>query len=249
MLMSVVLLLFAVMLLLFIGWILKDNFFTYKMTGTLPSQDVPMVLFDFDGTLCDSQKTVFEIFNRISSEFGFRKIGDHEQSAFRDLDAKVVLSTLGVSELQLPFIVRRVRKELESEISALVPFPGVLDLLWKLRNEGFLMGLMTSNGKVAESFLKRHEMLPYFSFIVFDVGVFAKAQAFKEILNRRSTALNIYVGDETRDSQAALKAKMDFVAVSWGYNSRKAFERHPVKDIADDAEELFKCLRKFLRPE
>ena len=49
----------------------------------------------------------------------------------------------------------------------------------------------------------------------------------------------IYIGDETRDIQAAKKAGIRSAAVTWGYNSRKALEAQSPDYLIHSPQELF----------
>jgi phosphoglycolate phosphatase len=51
----------------------------------------------------------------------------------------------------------------------------------------------------------------------------------------------VYVGDETRDVEAARKAGMRSAAVTWGFNSRELLEKSRPDFLIDRPGELLEC--------
>ena len=48
-------------------------FFTStKLIGVLPKNGKKLIIFDFDGTICDSYDVVIKIFNSIASDYGVK---------------------------------------------------------------------------------------------------------------------------------------------------------------------------------
>ena len=59
------------------------------------------------------------------------------------------------------------------------------------------------------------------------------------------TSLAMYVGDETRDMEAARESLVSGVAVCWGTNGREAMETEGPEYCIDDPAELLECARRF----
>ena len=70
--------------------------------------------------------------------------------------------------------------------------------------------------------------LNYFDEIWIENKLFGKASVIKKLLqkhNRQREKKVFYVGDETRDIEAAKKCNIISVAVIWGYNSEEILLR------------------------
>jgi phosphoglycolate phosphatase len=55
----------------------------------------------------------------------------------------------------------------------------------------------------------------------------------------------IYVGDETRDIEAAKKANVQVIAVSWGFNSPEALARENPNFLIDHPWELLEVINRY----
>ncbi|MEB3145344.1 MAG: HAD hydrolase-like protein, partial [Cylindrospermopsis raciborskii 1523720] len=59
----------------------------------------------------------------------------------------------------------------------------------------------------------------------------------------------IYVGDETRDIEAAKKANLKVIAVTWGFNSPEALTRENPDFLIDHPRELLEAINhSFTEP-
>ena len=78
-------------------------------------------------------------------------------------------------------------------------------------------------------FSKRNN-LEVFDFVYSGSSIFGKDRVIRKVLKSLDIPLSnaIYVGDETRDVEAAKAVGIAIIAVSWGFNSKKILEaRHP----------------------
>jgi CRISPR-associated protein Cas8b1/Cst1 subtype I-B len=66
------------------------------------------------------------------------------------------------------------------------------------------------------------------------------ADIIKKVIKKDNTKYEkiFYVGDETRDIEAAKKAGIQSIAVSWGYLSREILEKYKPDYIIDNPKEL-----------
>ena len=55
--------------------------------------------------------------------------------------------------------------------------------------------------------------------------------------------LQLYVGDETRDIEAAQKAGVSIAAVTWGYNSAEVLRRFSPDYLVNRPDELLSLMR------
>jgi|SRR5579883_2668811 phosphoglycolate phosphatase len=199
------------------------------------------LIFDFDGTLVNSFYHVVKKTSLLADEFNFRKIKDHEIESLRDLTSLEVLRFLEIPIYNLPRVISRIRKHLHNDMPSLAPVANIRNVLEKLYNAHFSLGILTSNSvENVTLWLDIHDMRHYFDYIHAESRLFSKKHLMKKTLERykidKSTAF--YIGDETRDIDAARKNAIHSVAVTWGYNSEKVLLQHQPSFMVRKPEEL-----------
>lgn len=184
-----------------------------------------VIIFDFDGTIADSFEMVLTISNRLAAEFGYLPALPEDIKRLKALSSREILRQAKVPFFRLPFLLRRLRFELNREICKLSPIPGIKEALQELKQQGHLLGIVTSNSveNVAE-FLKAQGMEDLFDFIGSGLTLFGKGKVIQRIIKQQQLdpLTVIYVGDETRDIEAARKIQIQAIAVTWGFNSSEA---------------------------
>jgi phosphoglycolate phosphatase len=203
-----------------------------------------IIIFDFDGTIADSMGSFFNILNRLAKEFGYRKVEKNKIEELRNKKTEEFLKHLKIPLLKLSFIVNRVLLELNKEIEFLKPIKGVKKTLSVLKNKGYILCILTSNSKDnVNLFLKKHGFC-LFKFIYSGSSVFGKTDVLRKVLKEHHLQSDevIYVGDETRDIEAAKKAKVKAVAVTWGFNTRKILKKFKPNYIINKPNELLNIL-------
>jgi phosphoglycolate phosphatase len=108
--------------------------------------------------------------------------------------------------------------------------------------------VLTSNDQnLVTAFLESHGF-PEFDFIVHERAIFGKDRALNKIVKRHhlDKAQTVYVGDEPRDIQAAHKAGLKSIGVSWGVGGRESLEPAAPTILIDDAKDLLPVVREIL---
>jgi len=186
------------------------------------------LIFDFDGTIADSLFMILSTVNRLSSELGVHSIPEGGKELWREKGAKEVLHELGIPIWRVPFIMRRVREELALHMERVNPIPGVVPVLEELHRAGMPLGILTSNSVPnVEEFLRRHT-IDFFDYIYSENRLFGKGKILRHLLKKKALDPHqvFYVGDETRDVEAAKKSDVPVIAVTWGFNSEAALRKH-----------------------
>ncbi len=183
-----------------------------------------VIIFDFDGTLADTIDILLSITNRLSAEFGFKSATKEELAQLSNLTSWQILRYSGISIFKFPLLIRNLKAELRSEIPNIQLFPGIKEVLLELKKQGFQLGIITSN--LRENVLASLEingLQDTFTFI-YSGSIFGKHKVIKKWLKKEHINPEevIYVGDETRDIDAAKKTGIKIIAVSWGFNSQSA---------------------------
>jgi phosphoglycolate phosphatase len=207
-----------------------------------------MVIFDFDGTIADSFSIGLRIGNQLAEEFGFKPITLATIDRWQHLSSKDILREIGVPFYRLPKIIRRFKADMNREIPALKPFDGMETTLRDLRNQGCRLGIVSSNSEEnVRSFLEVQGMSHLFEFVISCPRLMGKDKALKRILKKQNIHPEtvLYVGDETRDIDAAKRSHVRSAAVSWGFNSLQALAQHHPDFILTEPADLNKVVLRF----
>ncbi|NGM21979.1 HAD hydrolase-like protein [Roseomonas stagni] len=197
-----------------------------------------LLILDFDGTLVDSRPWFLLALDDAARRFGFRRITAEEAEALRGLPTRAILRALRVPPWQVPMIALHLRR-LAAQAPPPPLFPGVPDLLARLRAHGVTLGLVTSN---AEATARRAlgasaATITHWSC---DASLFGKAARFRTMLRRASVAPRdaAAIGDEIRDIEAARRAGLRVAAVTWGYATAEALAAARPDALIDTMDDL-----------
>ncbi|AFY82608.1 HAD-IA family hydrolase [Oscillatoria acuminata] len=209
---------------------------------------VKIILFDFDGTIADTLDSIVKITNRLAGEFGYKKTTQEDVEYMRNMNSMQIIKTSGIPIFKLPFLLQMVKLELNHEIQNLKPISGMFEALQVLSNKDYKLGIVTSNSlENVKGFLERNEMSKFFSFIHAGSTLFGKNKVIKSFLKKEGISPEkvIYVGDETRDIEAARKAKIQVIAVSWGFNSKAVLSKHNPDLAIDHPQDLIDAVAQL----
>ncbi|WP_017721631.1 HAD-IA family hydrolase [Kamptonema formosum] len=209
---------------------------------------VKVILFDFDGTVADTLDTLVGITNRLAGEFGYEPTTKEEVETFKNLSSRQVIKQSRVSIFKLPFLIRKVKKQLSVDLPKVAEFSGMKEAIFQLESQGLRLGIVTSNSaENVKLFLKAKGLLDCFTWIQSEAAIFGKSQVLKRFMRANSLQPEevIYVGDETRDIEAAQKSNIKGVAVSWGFNTRQVLEECRPDFLIDSPGELIDVIRSL----
>ncbi|MGF1589612.1 MAG: HAD-IA family hydrolase [Pleurocapsa sp.] len=204
-----------------------------------------VILFDFDGTIADTYQAIANITNQLSTEFGYKALEPAELLLIKNLSSREIVKRSEISAFKLPFLVRRVRSELSKEIAQLKSIQDIDLALANLKNQGYILGIVTSNNQEnVDIFLTKNQLNHLFSYIYSSTGIFGKHRVINQAI--RENGLNksevIYVGDETRDIRSARKSRISVLAVSWGFNAAQILAAHQPDYLANNPSELLDAI-------
>lgn len=197
------------------------------------------IAFDFDGTIADSFELFVEAFRKVAP---VKEPESIDIEKLRGMSVKEVIKILGVKKWQIPKLVVDGRKEMANGVADLEVFPGIHDVLKQLKKSGDQMFILSSNSpENIRKCLEKNGLADYFEDIIGDIGLTAKKKAIKTLAKMVDQEL-IYVGDEVRDVEAARKAGVKCIAVSWGFNTREALEKSGPEKIISEPKQLIEKL-------
>ena len=190
-----------------------------------------VIIFDFDGTIADTVEALVSIANSLAVEFNFAPITPEEFLLLKNLTSREIFKYSGIPLFKIPFLLKKVKRELKNKIPELKPIEGIPEALLELKENGSRLGIITSNSKGnVKEFLKINNLDNFFEFVHTGVTIFGKTTIINNVLKQKQikTQEVIYVGDETRDIEASKKAQIKICSVTWGFNSEEALAKeHP----------------------
>ena len=200
-----------------------------------------LIVWDFDGVIADTLGPGIEIWNRIA---GSSHPAEITVSDVRKLGIEKFVMKLNIPFYKIPFYIGKVKEDLGPEMEKVKVFPGMVQVLQELKQK-YRLGIVTTNSrKNVELFLNANKMTEFFDFVVADVGIFGKSKniemaAVEDGVEKNET---LCIGDEVRDVQAAKKADVRIVSVSWGFNSPELLEQAGAERIVSTPEELLEAI-------
>jgi phosphoglycolate phosphatase len=199
------------------------------------------IIFDFDGTLADSMQIFSEVINEVLVEMGRDPMNAEALEAARNVHLKDAMKLYNIPLHKLPTLVHKGKKRIVARMPEIQPIAGIPEVLALLHQRGDWLGLATSNSVLnARILLDGHRLDTYFSAFEGDIGLFSKAARIKKMIKqyKLDPKKTLYVGDETRDIEAAHKAGVSVAAVTFGANTRQLLESHEPTFIIDEPKQL-----------
>src|ERR671933_2042762 len=208
----------------------------------------PVVLFDLDGTLIDSGTMILASFRHATRAV-----------LARDFSDEVLLARVGGATLdeqmrtldptRVEDLVASYREHNEPLHEKLQPCAGVVDVLERLHEEGRRLGIVTAKRQVTVRLAFRVLPLSHLFDAVVASDDVERSKPYPDGILRALELLGArpedaaYVGDSPFDVEAAKRAGVHAVAVTWGgIHSRETLEMARADTLVDSPEELLGVL-------
>lgn len=188
---------------------------------------VANIIFDFDGTIADSLPLVIRLYEEMLRSGEPMPLEEIER--LRGMSLLQVGRELRIMPWRVPLLLGRGRARMRREIGSVDIFPGMSELIRKLHEEGHTLYVVSSNSvRNIRPFLKRYGLNKQFKHLYGNAGLLGKGRLLKLVAKRNHLHLDetIYIGDEVRDIEAAKKAGMRIISVTWGYNTEAVLRDH-----------------------
>lgn len=206
---------------------------------------IQLALFDFDGTIADTHSNFIAILNRLADEFGYQPASPAEVERLRGLSSRQIVLQSQISLLKIPFLLRRAKEELGKEIAEVAPIAGIEAVLRSLAPH-LRLGILTSNlAANVQAFLAKNQLDDLFEFVHSSSTLFGKDKIMRRLLANLQLPPEAiaYIGDETRDIDAAQRCRVKTVAVTWGFNDATILAEHHPDYLARTPAELAAALK------
>ena len=211
-----------------------------------------LAVFDMDGTILNTLDDLTDATNHALRTFGYPEHSIEEVRFFVGNGiAKLIerATPEGTSEEERA----RVRAEFMDyykihSADKTGPYPGINDLLKKLRAAGVRTAVVSNKPDVAVRELVKTYYDGLFDAAVGDMEGQAVKPApdmclkvFKELGMGPEKA--VYIGDSDTDIQTARNAGLDEILVSWGFRGRQFLTEHGAKNICDTPDEVYDVIK------
>ncbi len=205
-----------------------------------------LVIFDFDGTLAETQDIWLSVLNKLAKKHNYKQLEKTRVNHFKNECAEEIIKELQIPFWKLPFIVKKAHEEVHNRIDRASAVTGMKELLRDLQKKGENVTIITSNdADKVKSFLKKHKF-PYIEKIIGGVALFGKDIKIKRLMSSEKTSAKntYYIGDEIRDMEAAQKAQVHGIAVTWGFNTKKALKGANPSCLATNPKQILNYIEK-----
>ncbi|MEX1308287.1 MAG: HAD-IA family hydrolase [Eubacteriales bacterium] len=207
---------------------------------------IKQIIFDFDGTLADSESVFYHVANDVCKKFDLPLFSVEQYQHLASIPIKDAIKELGVKWYQIPQYWLEGCLSFMRHISSISLFDGIAELLNDLDEFGLGLSIISSNSKDNIHSLLEKNDIDYFDSIISVQKLFKKHKFIKSFLKQHHLEPEevLYVGDEVRDILACKKARIKVIAASWGFDGLShLIEENPdyivdspyqIKDIVED---------------
>lgn len=202
------------------------------------------IFFDLDGTLTDSGEGIINCATLALEHFGIPVPSREEMGVFvgPPLDQTFIKFGIPAEKAQEAIDVFRSRYLVVGKFEN-TPYPGIRELLEKLKNQGHRLFVATSKPETtAVEILHKFELAQYFEVIcgaTLDGTRVHKADVIDYLLGKIGTPEDILmIGDTEFDVTGAAAHGIKTIGVSWGYGKVAAMEQAGAMAIAHTMEQL-----------
>lgn len=211
------------------------------------------VIFDLDGTLLNTLEDLRTAVNLALAANGY-PVRTLEEIRFAVGNGIRKLIARSVPEGTLPeaeeAVFARFREEYGIHCSdTTAPYAGVPELLRRLREEGFLLAVVSNKADFAVQKLAEQYFPGCFDAVLGETEGLSRKPApdmVEEVLRRLGVQKEeaVYVGDSEVDVATARNARLSCISVTWGFRERAVLEEHGAVCFADNTEELYAAVKE-----
>jgi phosphoglycolate phosphatase len=203
------------------------------------------IIFDFDGTLIDSKKAIYQCFQNITNYLAPERISYAKNiligPPLRDT-ASEILGPNHQGKLD-EFVKLFIEVHDENAINNSHPYPGVVETLNKLKEKKVFMAIATNKRQAPIIKLINHyKWQDYFNFIECSDDkkpIRNKDEMIKDILNNdKKFNKAFFVGDTPNDGLSANKNNLLFIKANYGYGHTENWGGIKIFSEINDIQEL-----------
>lgn len=186
----------------------------------------PYIIFDFDGTIADSEQAILSSWNEVAAQYGYKQVQPEDISRLKKFSIREVSQKLNFNMRMIPLLMPKFYRLYQQAIKDVAIFAGMKELLLQIEEKGYQTAILSSNSRDNILAFLRKNGLSHVTNVYTSSSLFGKDRLIKKFLraHRLKRSDVIYVGDELRDVVACKKAGVRIIWVSWGLNSFEAVQ-------------------------
>jgi len=209
------------------------------------------IIFDFDGTLVDSEITIYQCFQSITNYLAPERV-DYAKNILigpplRDT-ASEILGPHHQGKLD-EFVKKFIEMHDEHVIKNTQPYTGVIETLKKLSSEGISMAVATNKRYAPTIKLINHfDWQKYFTSVECSDSqsrIRNKDEMIKEILKNTNFTKAFFVGDTINDGLSANLNQLPFILARYGYGKNQNWMKVNIFDSINKFYELNFLIKKY----
>ena len=204
------------------------------------------VVFDLDGTLLDTIDDLTRSLNHVLGQHGFPERTMTEVRDFIGNGAARLMELSiphGLGNPLFALCLSKFRAHYAENTRDTRPYPGIMELLARLSEEGFRLAIVSNKPDAAVKALSRAWFGALIGVAIGESDKVPKkpdpAMVYMALKAMRAEpGCCAYVGDSEVDVQTARNAGISFVGVTWGYRDRETLLRSGADILIDSPGEL-----------
>ncbi len=217
---------------------------------------IKTIIFDLDGTLCDTIEDIRTAINAMLTKLGYKTRSRAEVlKAINNGARELIRRSLPRDVQKVEFIVDSALEVYANEYAKCYcqktkAFEGIKALLMELKGQGYKLAVLSN---------KQDEFVKDMVGKIFGKGLFNVAMGQKDLPTKpnptsaiaiaRSLGTRpdrcVIIGDSDVDVMTAINAQMHIIGVSWGYRDEALLKDAGALNIAHSPEEILTILDEF----
>ncbi len=213
-----------------------------------------ILIFDLDGTLLDTLGDLMNATNTAISEYGFPMRSYEEIKSFVGNGVAKLVARCLPNQEENPLYQKcldRFTEIYQDHYDELTkPYDGIVDLLKKLKEEGYILILVSNKLQDVTKHLVDKFFPSLFDAVQGDIEGMPKKPA-KEVILAPIAYLGldvsdgIVIGDSDVDYQMASNVGIKTILVTWGFKSKEYLEKFVSYDLVDNANQLYDSISRW----
>lgn len=210
----------------------------------------PILLFDFDGTIADTEPNILASFHHVFSQYPPEiEMDDMARAQLLATPLKTAFETYLPSQ-DSEAMIQVYRKHNLEHYDSIQPMPKVKETLDSLKAEGYRMGIVSS--KLHDMVYKGLKIIGFESYFECIIGLDQVSQhkpdpegilvALKQMQGYRDHSL--YIGDTTNDVLAAINARAFAVGYTTNPLRKQSLKASQADYVMDEFDELINILKE-----